>query len=233
MTSILVIANDRPFLQQVERGLGARGYDVRSAATGLSGYRMAINWPCDCVILDSSVALRDGLQFLTKLRRSDRPAPVLLLTERAPDDEAAADLVANSEDYLDKPFSINELVARVRALLQNEIGVVGAGARGDDLELDVVHRRVILGDCKVSLTRREFAVFAYLLRHRNATVTREMLGRDVWEDPDYGLTNVIDVYINLLRRKLANAGLPALIQTVRGAGYSLRYESCASASAGS
>src|SRR5262249_9294370 len=119
-----------------------------------------------------------------------------------------------------KPFHFAELLARLRVLLRRERSETVL--RADDLEVDLVGRRVVRGGDEVILTQREFEVLAYLLRHKNADVTRAMLGRDIWKETEYAVTNVIDVYINQLRRKLERPDRPPLILTVRGVGYSLR-----------
>src|SRR5207249_4797938 len=131
-------------------------------------------------------------------------------------------LDAGADDYLVKPFAFAELLARLRVLLRRERGDRQTVLRADDLEVDLLERRARRGGVEVPLTQREFEVLAYLLRHKNAAVTREMLGREVWQEPGHALTNVIDVYINLLRRKVEKPGQRPLIHTLRGVGYSLR-----------
>jgi DNA-binding response OmpR family regulator len=131
-------------------------------------------------------------------------------------------LDAGADDYLVKPFAFAELLARLRVLLRRGQAERETVLRLADLEMDLLARRVTRGGVEVALTQREFEVLEYLLRHKNAVVTRDMLGRDVWKEPEHALTNIIDVYINLLRRKVERVGLPPLIHTLRGVGYSLR-----------
>src|SRR5262249_14438131 len=135
-------------------------------------------------------------------------------------------LDAGADDYLVKPFAFAELLARLRVLLRRDRGERETVLRAAELEVDLLARRVTLAGAEVPLTQREFDVLAYLLRHKNAVVTREMLGRDVWKEPDHALTNVIDVYITMLRRKVDPPGKRPLIHTLRGVGYSLRDEPC-------
>jgi DNA-binding response OmpR family regulator len=147
--------------------------------------------------------------------------PVLILTARDAVEDRVVGLDAGADDYLVKPFAFAELLARLRVLLRRGRASEDTVLRAGDLEVDLLHRRVTRGGVEVTLTLREFEVLAYLLRHKNATVTRAMLGRDIWKEPDHALTNVIDVYITLLRRKLDRPGQRSLIQAVRGVGYRL------------
>jgi len=133
-------------------------------------------------------------------------------------------LDAGADDYLVKPFAFAELLARLRVLLRRERAGPETVLRAGDLEVDLLNRRACRAGQELALTQREFEVLAYFLRHKNQVVTRDMLGRDVWKEPNYALTNVIDVYINSLRRKVERPGKPPLIHTFRGMGYSLREE---------
>jgi two-component system copper resistance phosphate regulon response regulator CusR len=220
MPCVLVIEDDRKIRSSLERGLRAEGYDVVAAATGEEGGLQAAAQAFDCLVLDRMLPDRDGLQVLADLRQAGKTFPVLMLTARDAVEDRVAGLDAGADDYLVKPFHFAELLARLRVLLRRE-RPAGTVLRADDLEVDLVQRRVVQGGVEVSLTHREFEVLAYLLRHKNNTVTRSMLGRDVWKEPDHALTNVIDVYINLLRRKLERPGRPPLIHTLRGIGYQL------------
>ena len=226
MQRILIVEDDRKVLRGLERGLAAEGYDVVAVADGDEGSRQALAQPFDCVVLDLLLPGRDGFQVLADLRRAGRTTPVLILTARDAVEDRVAGLDVGADDYLVKPFAFAELAARLRVLLrrgQNERETV---LRAGDLEVDLLERRARRGGEEVALTQREFDVLAYLVRNKEAVVTRAMLGRDVWKEPDYTLTNVIDVYVNALRKKLDRPGLPPLIHTVRGVGYRLGEGPC-------
>jgi DNA-binding response OmpR family regulator len=170
---------------------------------------------------------RDGLQLLADLRRAGKATPVLILTARDGVEDRVAGLDTGADDYLVKPFALAELLARLRALLRRGQPDRETVLRAGDLELDLLARQARRGGAEVPLTQREFEVLAYLVRHQGTVVTRAMLGRDVWKEPDHALTNVIEVYINLLRRKLESAGKAPLIHTLRGVGYRLGEGPCA------
>jgi DNA-binding response OmpR family regulator len=226
MPRVLVVEDERKLLRALERGLRAEGYDVTPAADGHEGCRLAMEDPFDCAVLDWMLPGRDGLEVLAELRRARRAVPVLLLTARDAVEDRVMGLDAGAEDYLIKPFAFAELLARLRVLLRRR-GERETVLRAGNLEVDLLARRALRAGEEVLLTVREFDVLAYLLRHKNAAVTRDMLGREVWKEPDHALTNVIDVYINNLRRKLERPGQPPLIHTLRGMGYTLREEPCA------
>ena len=175
----------------------------------------------DCIILDLMLPGRDGLEVLGGLRRQGKKVPVLILTARDAVEDRVVGLDAGADDYLVKPFAFAELLARLRVLLRRGRGERDTVLALDDLEMDLLERRVTRGGAQIELTHREFELLEYLLRHKHTTVTRAMLGRDVWKEEDYALTNVIDVFINALRKKVEQPGKPPLIQTVRGVGYSL------------
>jgi DNA-binding response OmpR family regulator len=195
-----------------------------TAATGEEGHQLAVIQSFDCLVLDLLLPGRAGLQVLADLRATGHTLPVLILTARDAVEDRVAGLDAGAEDYLVKPFAFAELLARLRALLRRGRAERETVLRAGDLEVDLLQRRATRAGDDVPLTQREFEVLAYLLRHKDRVVTRDMLGRDVWEEPDHALTNVIDVYITLLRRKLERPDRPPLIHTIRGVGYSLREE---------
>ena len=226
MFRLLVVEDERKMLRSLERGLRAEGYDVTTAATGEDGYRLATERCFDCVVLDRMLPGQDGLEVLADLRRAGNRTPVLVLTARDAVEDRVAGLDGGADDYLVKPFAFAELLARLRVLLRRERAAETV-LRAEDLEVDLVRRRVTRAGVEVSLTQREFELLEYLLRHKNQVVTRDMLGREVWKEPNHALTNVIDAYISLLRRKLEKPGQRPLIQTLRGVGYCLREEPCA------
>ncbi len=227
MPRLLIIEDERKVLRSLERGLQAEGYDVATAATGELGYEQALTHSFDCLVLDLMLPGRDGLQVLADLRRAGKKTPVLVLTARDTVEDRVIGLDIGADDYLVKPFAFAELLARLRALLRRGSGERETILRADDLEMDLLQRRVSRAGEEITLTLREFELLHYLLQHKNTVVTRDMLGRDVWREPAYALTNVIDVFINFLRRKVERPGKRPLIQTLRGVGYSLCDHSCA------
>lgn len=226
MPRLLIVEDEPKLLQGLAQGLRGEGYEVATAATGEDGLRQSLAQLFDGIVLDWMLPGRDGLHVLAELRRMGKMLPILVLTARDAIEDRVTGLDAGADDYLIKPFAFAELLARLRALLRREQTERGSIVRAGDLELDPLQRRVSRGGAAIALTQREFDVLAYLLRHKNAIVSRDMLGRDVWKEPDHALTNVIDVYINLLRRKLEKPGQSPLIHTIRGVGYSLREEPC-------
>ena len=222
MPRVLVVEDERKVLRGLERGLRAEGYEVLAAADGEEGLRLALTQSPDCVVLDLMLPGRPGLEVLAELRRAGLGTPVLVLTARDAVEDRVTGLDAGADDYLVKPFSFAELLARLRALLRRGHADRETLLRAADLEVDLLERRARRGGEEVELTQREFELLVYLLRHKNAVVTRQMLGQDVWREPGYALTNVIEVYVNMLRRKLERPDRPPLIYTLRGRGYSLR-----------
>jgi DNA-binding response OmpR family regulator len=224
MARVLVVEDERKLLANLVSCLQAEGHEVAGAATGEEGLRLALHQPFDCAVLDRMLPGRDGVEVLAELRRAGQSMPVLLLTARDAIEDRVEGLDAGADDYLVKPFAIAELLARLRVLLRRERPERETVLRADDLEVDLLERKTRRGGVEVILTQRELEVLIYLLQHKNATVTRAMLGRDVWKEPDYHLTNIVDVYIKQLRRKLERPGRPTLIHTVRGVGYRLGEE---------
>jgi two-component system, OmpR family, copper resistance phosphate regulon response regulator CusR len=221
MPRVLVIEDDRKILRGLQRGLEADGYEVTAAADGGEGARRAVAQVFDCIVLDLLLPGKAGLEVLADLRRAGKATPVLILTARDAVEDRVTGLDAGADDYLVKPFSLAELLARLRALLRRGQTDRETVLRAEDLELDLLERRAWRAGTEIPLTQREFEVLAYLARHRGQVVTRAMLGREVWQEPDHALTNVIEVYITLLRRKVEQPGRPPLIHTVRGVGYRL------------
>jgi DNA-binding response OmpR family regulator len=222
MPRLLIIEDQKKLLNSLQRGLEEEGYAVVTALTGEQGYYAATTEEFDAVVLDLMLPGRQGLQVLHDLRANGFDRPVLILTARDTVEDRVTGLDTGADDYLVKPFAFAELLARLRALLRR--GVTGRELflRADDLEMDLLARRVVRGGVELDLTKREFELLEFLLRHKNTTVTREMIAREVWKDVAGTLTNTIDVYVNLLRKKVERSGCKQLIHTVRGVGYALR-----------
>ncbi len=222
MARILVVEDERKLAASLKRGLEEEGFEATTSATGEEGYYLATTSLPDAVVLDVMLPGRDGFQILRDLRAQGFSKPVLMLTSRDAVEDRVAGLNGGADDYLVKPFAFAELVARLRALLRRNLGDRELVLRADDLEVDLVGRRVVRDGVEVEVSNREFELLSFLLRHKNATVTRDMLARDVWKEPDGLMTNVIEVCVNALRKKIERPGHRQLLHTVRGVGYSLR-----------
>jgi len=228
MPRLLVVEDQKRLLNSLQRGLEEKGYEVVTAGTGEQGYYAATTEPFDAVILDLMLPGRDGIRVLRDLRANGFTRPVLILTARDAIEDKVLGLDTGADDYLVKPFAFAELLARLRALLRRDVSGRELVLRADDLEVDLLARRVVRDGTELDLTKREYELLEYLLRHKNSVVTREMLSRDVWREVTGVPTNAIDVYVTLLRKKVERPGSRQLIHTLRGVGYSLRDGSWAS-----
>jgi DNA-binding response OmpR family regulator len=222
MSRVLVVEDQKKLLQSLRKGLQEEGYEVVAATTGEEGYYLATTGSADAIILDVMLPGRDGLRVLQDLRANGYAKPILILTARDTIEDRVAGLDRGADDYLVKPFAFAELLARLRALLRRDVSSRELIVRADDLEIDLLSRRTIRGGIELDLTRREYELLEFLVRHKNSTVTREMIGREVWKETSGALTNTIDVYINALRKKVEQPGKRQLIHTVRGVGYAVR-----------
>jgi DNA-binding response OmpR family regulator len=222
MPRVLVVEDQPKLLQSLERGLREEGYDVLTASDGHEAFATASTNPIDALILDLMLPGRDGLDVLRALRADGFSKPVLILTARDGVEARVEGLDSGADDYLVKPFAFTELVARVRALLRRDTISRELCFQAGDLELNLVARSVVRGGVEIDLTRREFELLEFLLRNKNTPVTREMIAREVWKEGTGTLTNTIDVYITLLRKKIERLDSPTLIHTVRGVGYVLK-----------
>jgi DNA-binding response OmpR family regulator len=222
MARLLIVEDQRKLLQNLRRGLEEEGYEVAAAADGEDGYLRATTEPFDAVVLDLMLPRRNGIEVLRLLRTAGFTRPILILTARDSIEDRVEGLDAGADDYLLKPFAFAELLARLRALLRRDLSGREGMLRAGDLEMDLLARRVVRAGVELDLTRREYELLEYLLRHKNAVVTREMIARDVWKEPWGTMTNSIDVYVTLLRKKVEQSGARQLIHTVRGVGYALR-----------
>jgi len=225
MPRLLVIEDQRKLLQSLKRGLEQAGYEVAAVSNGDDVLPLVRSDQFDGVILDLMLPGQDGFTVLRELRRAGFPLPVLILTARDGIDDRVQGLDLGADDYLVKPFAMPELLARLRARLRREPVGRETVLHASDLEMDLVTRKITRSGAAIELTRREFELLEYLLYNKNSTVTREMIARDVWKET-WGstLTNVVDVYIKVLRKKMEADGGARLIQTVRGLGYALRDE---------
>jgi DNA-binding response OmpR family regulator len=225
LTRILVVEDHKKLLHSLERGLKSAGYDVVAVDTGEAGFYYANTEPIDAVVLDVMLPGRSGLEILRDLRKSNFAAPVLILSAKDTVSDRIRGLDQGADDYLVKPFAFEELLARIRAQLNRTIPGRCVRMNAADLEMHIPTHTVRRAGIEIDLSKQEFRLLEYLLRHKNETVTRDALARDVWGEPGGVSTNVVDVYINALRKKLERPGLKKLIRTIRGSGYSLIDES--------
>lgn len=222
MARVLIVEDQLKHLESLRRGLEVEGYDVATAATGPEGLEAALGGGVDVVVLDLMLPGRHGLDVLRDLRSAGFARPVLILTALDSVDERVQGLDSGANDYLVKPFAFAELLARIRVLLRRDYPERELFLRADDLEMDLLARRVGRAGAAIELTGREYELLEYLLRHKNEVVTRDMIARDVWKESTGAMTRIIDVYINALRKKVEQPDRRPLIHTVRGIGYALR-----------
>lgn len=222
MSRILIVEDQEKLRRNLQQLLENDGYDAIAASTGEDGYFLATTQTIDAVILDLSLPGRDGVQVLTNLRANGFAKPVLVLTARDSVEDRVAGLDAGADDYLVKPFAHAELLARLRALLRRVSTAQETVLRCGDLEMELLSRRVVRGGVEIELSQREYDLLEFLLRNKNSNVTREMIARDVWKEPLGVMTNVIDVCVNGLRKKVELPGTRPLIRTIRGVGYAVR-----------
>jgi heavy metal response regulator len=219
---ILVVEDEQKVASFIQKGLAEEGYAVDVAADGEEGLAMALDGVHDLVVLDIMLPRRDGLAVLRELRDRRVQTPVLLLTARDAVPDRVAGLDTGADDYLVKPFAFEELLARIRALLRRRAGERTAVLAAADLRLDPATREVRRGGKKIDLTPKEYALLEYLVRNKGRVLSRALITQHVWDYDFDTETNVIDVYINYLRKKVDADFTPRLIHTVRGAGYVLR-----------
>jgi two-component system response regulator MprA len=221
--NVLVVDDERAVRESLRRALELEGYHVELAADGQEALdRLATNGEPDAMILDILMPGIDGLEVCRRVRREGRRLPVLMLTARDEVENRVAGLDAGADDYVTKPFALDELLARMRALLRRTTSGSGEMLRFADLELDPKTREVRRGGEAIELTRTEFSLLELFLLNPRQVLTRSIIFERVW-GYDFGFSsNSLDVYIGYLRRKTEVGGRPRLIQTVRGVGHALR-----------
>lgn len=218
---ILVIEDEPGIVDFLERGLRAQGFDVTSAMDGVSGAEAALTQDVDLVVLDLMLPARSGLDVLGTVREAKPGLPVIVLTALGEVENRVAGLDAGAVDYLTKPFSLTELAARIRAQLRAAANAPRTTLTAGDIEVNLITREVRRGGELVRLSTTEFELLSYLMHNRGHVLSREQILRAVWGyEYDPG-TNVVDVYIGYLRRKLRAQGNNAPIVTVRSVGYRL------------
>jgi two-component system response regulator MprA len=220
---ILVVDDERAVRESLRRALELEGYEIELAADGREALeRLEADSQPDALILDVLMPGVDGLEVCRRLRRTGSRLPVLMLTARDAVENRVAGLDAGADDYVTKPFALEELLARIRALLRRTSNGAGEVLRFSDLELDPGTREVRRGGELIELTRTEFSLLELFMRNPRQVLTRSIIFERVWGyDFGYG-SNSLDVYVGYLRRKTEAGGKPRLIHTVRGVGYALR-----------
>ncbi|MCI0555305.1 MAG: response regulator transcription factor [Anaerolineae bacterium] len=221
---ILIVEDEAGVAGFVEQGLTEAGYAVDIARNGPDGLEYALAFEYDAVVLDIMLPKMNGLDVLREMRNQRVKTPVLLLTARDGVDDRVRGLDVGGDDYLVKPFAFPELLARIRALLRRPPLQSGNILSMDDLEMDISQREVRRAGKHIELSPREFSLLELLLRHPNQVLTRTQIVEHVWNFDFYSDTNVVDVYIGYLRRKIDRNFDPPLIHTVRGVGYRLSEE---------
>ncbi|PYV10658.1 MAG: DNA-binding response regulator [Acidobacteria bacterium] len=218
---ILVVEDDKAVAGFLKKGLEAEQYAVDIASDGEEARFMAEEFDYDLVVLDLNLPRVDGFEVLSQIRAKKSSLPILVLTARVQVKDRVNGLDRGADDYLTKPFSFSELSARVRALLRRSGRPSELVLRIGDLEMDRVERTVKRGGRRIELTPKEFALLEYLMRNVGRRVTRTMIVEHVWNLSFDTMTNVVDVYINYLRKKVDEGFDHKLIQTIRGVGYQL------------
>ncbi len=219
---ILLAEDERKVAEHIRAGLVAEGYAVDVAHDGDEALWLAESSPYDALLLDINMPHKDGITVVRLLRRKGVIAPVIFLTARDDIEDKVRGLDAGADDYLTKPFSIVELLARLRAVLRRQRPQANNLIRVADLELDLVSHEARRAGEQIELTRREYALLELLINASPKPVSKTAIVEHVWDQHFDSETNVVNVYINMLRRKIDKPGLVPLIHTVRGVGFTLR-----------
>jgi two-component system response regulator MprA len=218
---VLIIEDDEQILKFLRRGLAYEGYQVDTAMDGPSGLAIARDNPPDVVVLDLMLPGMDGLEVCRRLRAGG-PVPILILTAKDTLNDRIQGLDMGADDYMVKPFNLDELLARIRALLRRSQPAHPQVLRFADLTLDTGTRQAVRGDKVIPLTAKEYELLELFMRSPRQVITRETIFDKVWGYDFGGESNIIEVYIRYLRQKLEEGGQPRLLHTVRGMGYVLR-----------
>jgi heavy metal response regulator len=225
---VLIVEDERRIAGFISKGLSEQGYAVDIAYDG----EEALDWPSvadfDIIILDVMLPVLDGIEVCRLLRQRGVRTPILMLTAKDAVEDRVRGLDSGADDYLVKPFAFAELLARLRALTRRQPAVLGSLLQIGDLLLDTATRKVSRGGTDMELTTKEYAILEYLMRHPNQVLTRTMIAEHVWNYDFDNASNVIDVHIRNLRRKIGTPFAAKLIHTVRGAGYRISTRSAGS-----
>ena len=221
---VLIVEDDRNLAETVKSGLEESGYAVDLVSDGISGLDMVIAYPYDVIILDIMLPQMDGFTICKKIRAKHIESPILILTARYRENDKVQGLDCGADDYLVKPFSYPELYARIRALIRRNNGAHAAQITVGQLSMDSRLKKVEYTEAAVNLTSREYAILEYLVINRNGVVTRAMLEEHIWDCEHGAFSNVIEVLISRIRKKLCAENKEAVIKTVKGLGYVIKDE---------
>jgi two-component system response regulator MprA len=219
---VLVVEDDGAVRRAVERALLFEGYNVLTAHDGAEALSVVLNEQVDAIVLDVMMPIVDGLEACRRIRARGDTTPILILTARTEISDRVAGLDAGADDYLVKPFALEELLARLRALLRRSVGAVAEVIKVGDLTMDTGAREVRRGDTEIDLTKTEFDLLELLMRNAGIVLDRDTIYDRIWGYDFATSSNSLDVYVGYLRRKTEVGGGPRLIQTVRGVGYVIR-----------
>jgi two-component system copper resistance phosphate regulon response regulator CusR len=219
---ILVVEDQPKMASFIKKGLNAQGYIVDVSETGMGAESLVAENPYDLIVLDVNLPDQNGMDTARHIRQDGFKGPILMLTALSSTKDKIHGLDAGADDYLTKPFDFDELLARIRALLRRNTGSETSKLRFADVELDMVLRKVVRANVELNLTAKEFSLLEYFMRHPNRPLTRVEISEHVWDVNFDTNTNVIDVYINMLRKKLDSPFEKKLIHTMVGYGYILK-----------
>jgi DNA-binding response OmpR family regulator len=219
---ILVVEDQPKMASFIKKGLNAQGYIVDVSETGMGAEILVAENPYDLIILDVNLPDQNGMDTARHIRKDGFTGPILMLTALSSTKDKIHGLDAGADDYLTKPFDFDELLARVRALLRRNTGNENSKLKFADIELDLVLRKVVRSSVEINLTTREFSLLEYFMRHPNRPLTRVEISEHVWDVNFDTNTNVIDVYINMLRKKIDTPFPKKLVHTMVGFGYILK-----------
>jgi DNA-binding response OmpR family regulator len=219
---VLVVEDERRLASIIKRGLIEEGYAVDAVYDGEEAQYMAETTTYDIIVLDIMLPKKDGIAVCKDLRARKINTPILMLTARDSVEDRVKGLDSGADDYVIKPFAFSELLARIRALLRRESLSKTPKIQVGELLLDTLTREAWRGERKIDLTTKEYSILEYFMSHPNIVITRTMLEENAWDYEYDSMSNIIDVYIRRLRRKIDGEAEDSLIQTVRGAGYRLK-----------
>ncbi|MFZ4860110.1 MAG: response regulator [Desulfuromonadaceae bacterium] len=219
---ILVIEDEKKVASFIKKGLEDGSCQITLSYDGVDGLNKATSGEFDLIILDNMLPKMDGLTVLSQLRGTGIQIPILMLSAKTETIDIVTGFDAGADDYMVKPFIFAELQARVKALIRRSAQSRGADIRYANLRIDPVNHRIWRDKTEITLSGKEYQVLAYLIRNAEVTVSRETIADNCWDEPFNKFSNIVDVYINYLRKKVDDPFSPKLIHTVRGCGYILR-----------